>query len=100
MVLKLVKTLALPNHPSGGFDHGDVVEVNGLSVVAHTGNGTVEVYNGRKGVHIKTIPDMPGRVVSSVVRTRNWLSLLQGARGGYLCWTGLLVRQSGRCRWV
>jgi len=60
MVLKLIKTLALPSHPYGGFDHGDVVEASGLAFVAHTGNGSVEVYDGRKGVHLKTIPDMPG----------------------------------------
>ena len=79
MVLKLVKTLALPNHPSGGFDHGDVVEVNGLSVVAHTGNGTVEVYNGRKGVHMKTIPDMPG--ASGVVCGQDEKLVIAASRG-------------------
>ena len=60
MVLKLVNTLTLPSHLSGGFDHGDIVEASGISYVAHTGNGTVEVYNGRKGVHLKTIHGVPG----------------------------------------
>jgi len=60
MVLKLIKTLSLPSHTSGGFDHGDIVEASGISYVAHTGNGTVEVYDGRKGVHLKTINGVQG----------------------------------------
>ena len=60
MVLKLIKTLSLPSHSSGGFDHGDIVEASGILYVAHTGNGTVEVYDGRKGVHLKTINRVQG----------------------------------------
>lgn len=60
MVLKFTYSLDLPSHPSGGFDHGDVFDKSGLAFVAHTGNGTVEMYDGRKGVHLKTITDMPG----------------------------------------
>lgn len=55
MVLKLVKTLELPLHRSGGFDHGDVFEKSGLAFVAHTGNGTVEMYDGLRETHLKTI---------------------------------------------
>ena len=79
MVLKLLKTLELPSHPSGGFDHGDVVEASGLSVVAHTGNGTVEVYDGRKSVHLKTIPDMPG--ASGVVTGQDEKLVISASRG-------------------
>jgi DNA-binding beta-propeller fold protein YncE len=79
MVLKLIKTLAMPSHQSGGFDHGDVVEASGLSVVAHTGNGTVEVYDGRKGVHMKTIPDMPG--ASGVVTGQEEKLVIAASRG-------------------
>ena len=59
MVLKLIHTLVLPSHQSGGFDHGDIFEKSGLSFVAHTGNGTVEMYEGREGVHLKTISGVP-----------------------------------------
>ena len=60
MVLKRIKTLDLPSHQSGGFDHGDVFEKSGISFVAHTGNGTVEMYDGIEGVHLKTISGTPG----------------------------------------
>lgn len=91
MVLKLIKTLDLPSHPSGGFDHGDIVEASGLSFVAHTGNGTVEVYDGRKGVHVKTIPGVPGasgvvcaqaeRLVIAASRGTGKILVLDGATG-------------------
>ena len=59
MVLKLTHTLDLPSHQSGGFDHGDVFEKSGISFVAHTGNGTVEMYEGIEGAHLKTILGVP-----------------------------------------
>lgn len=59
MVLKLIHTLDLPSHQSGGFDHGDIFEKSGISFVAHTGNGTVEMYEGTEGVHLKTISGVP-----------------------------------------
>lgn len=59
MVLKLQHWLDLPPHASGGFDHGDVFEGSGLSFVAHTANGTAEMYDGLEGVHLKTIPGVP-----------------------------------------
>lgn len=60
MVLKLIHTLDLPSHQSGGFDHGDVFEKSGISFVAHTGNGTVEMYEGMERAHLKTISGVPG----------------------------------------
>ncbi|MFH2109767.1 MAG: hypothetical protein ABIJ47_00750 [Candidatus Bathyarchaeota archaeon] len=59
MVLKLIHTMNLPSHQSGGFDHGDVFEKSGLSFVAHTGNSTVEMYEGWEGIHLKTISGVP-----------------------------------------
>jgi len=59
MVLKLIHTLDLPSHQSGGFDHGDVFEKSGISFVAHTGNSTVEMYEGLEGVYLKTISGVP-----------------------------------------
>jgi len=59
MVLKLIHTMDLPSHQSGGFDHGDVFEKSGFSFVAHTGNGAVEMYEGWEEVHLKTIASVP-----------------------------------------
>lgn len=59
MVLKLVQTLDLPSHKSGGFDHGDVFEKSGFAFVAHTANGTVEMYKSWDAVHMKTIHGVP-----------------------------------------
>lgn len=59
MVLRLERHVPLPQHQSGGFDHGDVYEANGWVYVAHTAMGTVEVLDGVKGQHIKTIQGCP-----------------------------------------
>jgi DNA-binding beta-propeller fold protein YncE len=79
MVLKLIHTLDLPSHPSGGFDHGDVFEKSGLSFVAHTGNGTVEIYEGREGVHLKTVSGVPG--ASGVLCAQAEKIVLAASRG-------------------
>jgi hypothetical protein len=59
VVLRLERYVPLPQHQSGGFDHGDVYEANGWVYVAHTAMGTVEVLDGVKGQHIKTIQGCP-----------------------------------------
>ena len=59
MVLKIQHWLELPAHTSGGFDHGDIFERNGFSFVAHTANGTVEMYDGKNEIHLKTIQGVP-----------------------------------------
>lgn len=79
MVLKLIQTLDLPSHPSGGFDHGDVFEESGLAFVAHTGNGTVEMYDGRKGLHLKTISGVPG--ASGVLCAQDDKLVIAASRG-------------------
>jgi DNA-binding beta-propeller fold protein YncE len=38
----------LPEHVSGGFDHGDAHAASGRVFVAHTANDTVEVINGER----------------------------------------------------
>lgn len=55
MTLVLKRTIDLPSHPSGGFDHGDVHLRTGRVFVAHTAMGTVEVIDGVRGVHQATI---------------------------------------------
>ena len=56
MTLTLVRSIQLPRHPSGGFDHGDVHLSTGRVFVAHTALGTVEIVDGERGAHRATIP--------------------------------------------
>jgi DNA-binding beta-propeller fold protein YncE len=59
VALTLVRSIELPPHPSGGFDHGDVHLSTGRVFVAHTAMGTVEIIDGERGVHSGTIPGCP-----------------------------------------
>src|SRR5437660_7980432 len=49
----------LPRHMSGGFDHADVHEESGRVFVAHTATGSIEVIDGTKNIHLKTIRGCP-----------------------------------------
>src|SRR5215467_766216 len=66
--LALVGNISLPEHPSGGFDHGDVHLPTGRVFVAHTANNTVEVIDGERLELAQTIPDCPE--ASGVLCTR------------------------------
>ncbi len=59
VVLRLERHVPLPQHTSGGFDHADVYEANGWVYLAHPATGTVEVIDGVKGQHLKTIGGCP-----------------------------------------
>ncbi len=59
MTLTLVRSIELPPHPSGGFDHGDVHLQTGWVFVAHTAMGTIEIIDGERGVHSGTVPGCP-----------------------------------------
>jgi DNA-binding beta-propeller fold protein YncE len=59
VALTLTRSIDLPRHPSGGFDHGDVHLRTGWVFVAHTAMGTVEIIDGERGVHRGTIPGCP-----------------------------------------
>ncbi len=50
MSLQLRGDVVLPQHATGGFDHGDVHAPTGRVFVAHTANDTVDVLDG-KSVH-------------------------------------------------
>jgi len=56
VTLTLARSIELPRHPSGGFDHGDVHLSTGRVFLAHTAMGTVEILDGERGVHHATIP--------------------------------------------
>ncbi len=55
MTLKLAGVVRLPPHSTGGFDHGDVHLASGRVFVAHTAVGTIEVIDGERAVHLRTI---------------------------------------------
>ena len=58
-MLRKIGEVSLPSHSTGGFDHADVHSQSGKLFVAHTANGTVEVVDGERLVHLKTIPGCP-----------------------------------------
>jgi DNA-binding beta-propeller fold protein YncE len=59
MALVLRRSIELPPHPSGGFDHGDVHLQSGRVFLAHAAMGAVEVLDGLRGEHQATIPGCP-----------------------------------------
>jgi DNA-binding beta-propeller fold protein YncE len=59
VALVLKRSIDLPAHPSGGFDHGDVHLQSGQVFLAHTAMGVVEVVDGLRGEHRATIPGCP-----------------------------------------
>jgi hypothetical protein len=59
VVLRLDRYIPIPQHQSGGFDHGDVYEATGYVYIAHTATGTVELVDGVRASLIKTIPGCP-----------------------------------------
>jgi DNA-binding beta-propeller fold protein YncE len=78
--LKLTRSIDLPSHPSGGFDHGDVHLATGRVFVAHTAMGTIEVIDGRRGVHAGTIRGCPE--ASGVLCVQKEGLVFAAARGG------------------
>jgi DNA-binding beta-propeller fold protein YncE len=59
VTLTLARSIELPHHLSGGFDHGDVHWSTGRVFVAHTAMGAVEMLDGERGVYHTTIPGCP-----------------------------------------
>jgi YVTN family beta-propeller protein len=57
--LVLRQYIALPSHPAGDFDHGDVHLQSGRVFIANTAAGTVEVVDGERLCHLATIPGCP-----------------------------------------
>ena len=94
MTLKLIGSIDLPPHPSGGFDHGDVHVATGRVFVAHTAVGTIEVIDGGRGVHTATIPGCPEasgvlcaqeeQVVFAAARGAGKVLVIEAASGGVM----------------
>lgn len=80
MSLTLAMSVDLPPHPSGGgFDHGDVDLETGRVFIAHTAAGTVEVIDGERGIHTRTIPGC--RETSGVLCAQRERLVFAAARG-------------------
>jgi sugar lactone lactonase YvrE len=79
-VLTLTGTVALPPHPSGGFDHGDVHLQTGRVFVAHTALGTVDIIDGERALHRGTIDGCPE--ASGVLCAQEEGLVFAAARGG------------------
>jgi DNA-binding beta-propeller fold protein YncE len=78
--LTVARSVALPPHPSGGFDHGDVHLPTGRVFVAHTAMGTVEIIDGERGVHTATIPGCAE--ASGILCAQDEHLVFAAARGG------------------
>ena len=59
MTLSLRGRMPLPEHFSGGFDHGDVLGATGRVFVAHTAKDTVEVIDGERLALEQTLAGCP-----------------------------------------
>lgn len=79
MALLLTRSIDLPPHPSGGFDHGDVHLRSGRVFVAHTALGTVDIIDGERGAHVGTIPGCPD--ASGVLCAQDEQLVFAAARG-------------------
>lgn len=78
-MLSRLQSIALPFHPTGGFDHGDVHLASGRVFVAHTSNGTVEIIDGERGCHSATVGHCPE--ASGVVCAQEEGLVFAAARG-------------------
>ena len=58
-MLQIRRTIDVPPHQAGGFDHGDVHSASGRVFVAHTAFGQVEILDGEEGRHERIVPDCP-----------------------------------------
>jgi DNA-binding beta-propeller fold protein YncE len=79
MTLTAVGSVAIPPFRASGFDHGDVHLATGRTFVAHTAAGTVEVIDGRRQVHVLTIPGC--REASGVLCAQEAGLVFAAARG-------------------
>jgi DNA-binding beta-propeller fold protein YncE len=79
VTLTLIRSIELPWHQSGGFDHGDVHLHDGSVFLAHTATGAVEVIDGDRGIHRATIPGCPE--ASGVLCVQEEATVYAAARG-------------------
>ena len=77
--LLLRHSIALPPHPKGDYDHGDVSLATGQVFIANTAAGSVEVVDGAQLRHLVTIPGCPE--VSGVLVAQEEGLIFAAARG-------------------
>jgi hypothetical protein len=80
MALQLRGYVALPPHPAGGFDHGDVHAATGRVFIAHTANDTLEVVDADLLELLHTVHGCPEG--SGVLCTRDYDGLVFAAARG------------------
>ena len=89
MTQQLRGHVALPPQTPGGFDHGDVHAATGRVFVAHTKYDTVDVFDGERLEHIRSLPGCPEG--SGVLCTQDADALVfaaaRGAASGNRCVT-------------
>ena len=90
-MLDVVRTVDLPMHEEGDFDHGDAHLATGRVFIANTAGGTVEVVDV-DGTHLATIPDCPE--ASGVLCAQRANRVFAVARGAGLLLTLDLVTLS------
>ena len=83
MTLSLRGRVPLPEHVSGGFDHGGVLGATGRVFVAHTANDTVEVIDGERLALEQTLtgcPEGSGVMQAELQAKRQWVSSVRQLR--------------------
>jgi DNA-binding beta-propeller fold protein YncE len=79
MALTPLGSVDLPPFRASTFDHGDVHLATGRIFVAHTAAGTVEVIDGERRVHIRTIASCPE--ASGILSVQDQNLIFAAARG-------------------
>lgn len=105
MTLVLRRSIELPPHLSGGFDHGDVHLQSGRVFLAHTATGAVEVIDGVRGVHRATIRGCPEAsgvlcaqdegLVFAAARGAGQVMIIEAASGSVVGAVGVGPRPNG-----
>jgi DNA-binding beta-propeller fold protein YncE len=104
--LKHLGYIGLPEHiGTGGFDHAGVHAATGHVYVAHTANDAVDVLDPRSGMHLFSIPDLPGvagvlvsdkrQLVMTSNRAENRIALLAPSARSHAAKIAVGVRPNG-----
>jgi DNA-binding beta-propeller fold protein YncE len=80
MALTRIGAVAMPPFHASAFDHGDVHLATGRVFVAHTAAASVEVIDGERQVHVRTIAGCPE--ASGVLCAQDENVVFAAARGG------------------
>lgn len=79
MVLSLRQFIDIPPYSASKFDHADIHKSTGLIFVAHTANGSIEVIDSERCLHLSTIAGCPE--ASGVICAQEDNLIFAAARG-------------------